>query len=237
MNNVVVLPLTAGQELVIASDNNGAIGEKTRDAVRTSNSVVGYFACRVAVMECLAAGGEVRAVVMQNFTDNEAWQDYKQGVEQVMEKLKLDQIPITGSTESNFPGLQSGLGLTVVGTRTLAKTSGFLGDEGFAVIGTPLVGNEVLEQPDKVAPLWLFQRLCRMDSVNALLPVGSKGVAAAWRTWTGRSNKLDCTVDLEKSAGPATCFLIAYDNGDEAKIKEVVGSFFYRLLPVGVVES
>ncbi|QKY68697.1 hypothetical protein [Lentibacillus sp. CBA3610] len=236
MSNVVVLPLSSDQELVITSDNSGAIGEKPHDAVSTSNAVVGRFACRVAVMECLAAGGDVQAVVMQNFTDDEAWLDYKHGVEQILDELELDHIPITGSTESNFASLQSGLGLTIIGTRTIVKTSDFLGEEGFAVIGKPLVGSEVLEQPDEVAPLWLFQRLCRLESVKALLPVGSKGVAAAWRSWTERTNKLECRIDLEKSAGPATCFLIAYDNQNEAEIRETAGSLFHKLIPIDEAE-
>ncbi|MFD1360074.1 hypothetical protein [Lentibacillus salinarum] len=237
MNNVVILPLTAEQELVIASDNSGSIGEKPHDAVSTSNTVVGRFACRVAVMECLAARGDVQAVTMQNFTSDEAWQDYKHGVEQILDELGLGELPITGSTESNFASLQSGLGLTVIGTKSIAKTSDFLGEGEFAVIGKPLVGNEVLEQPDEVAPLWLFQRLCRLESVKALHPVGSKGVAAAWRAWTNRVNKLDCTLDLEKSAGPATCFLIAFDRRHEEKIRDIAGSFFHRLVPLDVVES
>lgn len=229
MNNAVVLPLTTEQELVITSDNSGAIGEKPHDAVNTSNTVVGHCACRVAVMECLAAGGDVRAVVMQNFTDHEAWRDYKHRVEQVLDELGLDKVPITGSTESNFASLQSGLGLTVIGTRAMTQEYEFTGEEAFAVIGKPLVGNEVLERPDEVAPLWLFQRLCQLELVKAILPAGSKGVAAAWRNWTKRANRLDCALDLEKSAGPATCFLIAFDKGNEAKIKEIAGSFFHRL--------
>ncbi|ALX48553.1 hypothetical protein [Lentibacillus amyloliquefaciens] len=237
MNNVVILPLTAEKELVIASDNSGGIGEKRHDAVGTSNTVVGRFACRVAVMECLAAGGAVQAVVMQNFTSDEAWLDYKHGAEQVLDELDLAELPITGSTESNFPGLQSGLGLTVIGTRSIRKTSDFSGQEAFAVIGTPLVGQDVLEQPEKVAPLWLFQHLSRLETVKALLPIGSKGVAAAWRNWTQRTNQLDCVLDLEKSAGPATCFLIAFDKGNETKLREIAGSYFHRLIPVDDDES
>ncbi|GGJ99566.1 hypothetical protein GCM10007063_22370 [Lentibacillus kapialis] len=234
MNNAVVLPLTAEQELVITSDNSGTIGEKPHDAVQTSNAVVGHFGCRVAVMECLATGGDVRAVVIQNFTDDKAWHDYKYGVMQILNELGLNNLPITGSSESNFTSLQSGLGLTVIGTRLMTTKSNSLIGKDFAVIGTPLVGNEVLEQPYRIAPLWLFQRLCRFESVTALLPVGSKGITAEWRGWTERLDDLSSEVDLEKSAGPATCFLIAYDKGNEEKISELAGSFFHRLVPVGL---
>lgn len=232
MNNVVVVPLTTEQELVIASDNSGAIGEKPDDEVSASNSVVGRFACRVAAMECLAAGGDIQTVVMQNFTGEEAWQDYKHGVEQVLSELGLGQIPVTGSSESNFAGLQSGLGLTVIGTRPIDETSDLSGQEAFAVIGKPLVGKEVLEQCEDVAPLWLFQHLCRPDSVKAVLPVGSKGIAEKWRGWTQRSNKLESVLNLEKSAGPATCFLIVFEKYDEPNIRHIAGNYFHRLFPV-----
>ncbi|TRM12095.1 hypothetical protein FH966_10600 [Lentibacillus cibarius] len=232
MSNAVVQPLTADLELVIASDNSGAIGEKAHDAVNTPNTVVGYFACRVAVMECLAAGGEPQTIVMQNFTDDDAWKDYQRGVGLVLDELMLNGLPITGSTESNFASLQSGLGLTMIGTRTVGEKFEFTGDEAFAVIGTPLVGKEVLDQPDKLAPLSLFQRLCRMDSVKALCPVGSKGITFAWRAWTKRANELDGVMNLEKSAGPASCFLIAFDKENEERIREVAGSFFHWLTPV-----
>ncbi|RYG72398.1 hypothetical protein EU245_10475 [Lentibacillus lipolyticus] len=232
MSNAVVLPLTADQELVITSDNSGAIGEKPQDEVSTPNTVVGSFACRVAMMECLAAGGEPQTIVMQNFTSHEAWQDYKHGVEQVLGELSLNQLPITGSTESNVASLQSGLGLTVIGIRRTAQTSEFSGDEEFAVIGAPLVGNEVIDQPDKIAPLSVFQRLCQLESVKALRPAGSKGIAAAWREWTEREDKLEARIDLDKSAGPATCFLVAFDKGNAAEIREIAGELFHKLVPI-----
>src|SRR5699024_534340 len=108
--------------------------------------------------------------------------------------------------ESNFASLQSGLGLTVIGTRAMTQEYEFTGKEAFAVIGKPLVGNEVLERPDEVAPLWLFQRLCQLKLVKAILPAGSKGVAAAWRNWTKRANKPDCALGLKKIRRPGNLF-------------------------------
>ncbi|MBP1969964.1 hypothetical protein J2Z83_002072 [Virgibacillus natechei] len=232
MSNAVIVPLTADQELVITADNSGAIGEKSRDEVHTSNSVVGYSALRVAMMECLAVGAEPRTIVMQNFTGDNAWEDYKNGAEDVLKALKLDMLPITGSTESNFASLQSGLGVTVIGTRIEGnRDPEWTGEEAFAVIGAPLVGNEVLEKQDEVIPLALFQQLCQMEEVKDVLPVGSKGVAVAWRKWTKRENKLSCDVDLEKSAGPSTCVLIAFGNSNIEIIREVTGVYFHMLVP------
>ncbi|MGP4106761.1 hypothetical protein [Virgibacillus sp. L01] len=228
----VILPLTADQELIITSDNSGSIGEKHEDKVSTPNKVVGYYACRVAIMECLAVRGDVRAIVMQNFTSDEAWQDYKSGVEQVLEELRMDTIPVTGSTESNFASLQSGLGLTIIGTRRKEKDQQkWRGNESYAVIGTPLLGEEVINQQEEIAPLWLFRQLCQLDEVKAISTVGSKGIASAWKEWTKSEDKLDCEIDLEKSSGPSTSFLIAFNKSDTDKIEKIAGSHFHILVP------
>lgn len=232
MRGPVILPLTADQELIITSDNSGAIGEKHEDKVSTPNKVVCYYACRVAIMECLAVRGEVRAIVMQNFTSDEAWQDYKSGVEQVLNELRMETIPVTGSTESNFASLQSGLGLTIVGMRRKEKEQQkWRGNESYAVIGTPLVAEEVINQQEEIAPLWLFKQLCQLEEVRAVSTVGSKGIASAWREWTRREDKLDCEVDLGKASGPSTSFLIAFNKSDLDKINKIAGNHFHILVP------
>lgn len=206
MRNAVIIPLDSKEELVIATDNHGAIGEKTQDAVHIPNKVVGYSACRVAMMELLAVGGKPITIIMQNFTGDAAWRDYKTGVQQVLAKLQLGPIAITGSTESNFPGVQSGLGLTIIGTKAIQVNHPPISNVSYAIIGTPLVGDEVKKFKDKIAPLSLFKKFCKMKEVISLLPVGSKGIQTAWRAWTNRMDKLDSNVDLFNSAGPATCF-------------------------------
>ncbi len=221
MRHPVTVPFTADGELVITADNSGAIGEKSQDAVNAPNQVVGYYACRVAIMECLAVGGEPQTVVMHNFTNDEAWHDYKSGLDQVMEELKMNTIPLTGSTESNVSSLQSGLGITVIGTKTKQEDQKqWTGEEAYAVIGTPLLGEEVIHQHEEIAPLWLFQHLCQLEEVKAVSTVGSKGIGSTWREWTTSENKLTCELDVEKSAGPATCFLIAFDQTNTEKSKK-----------------
>src|SRR5699024_3017731 len=131
MRNAVIMPLHSEEELVIATDNHGSIGEKAQDAIHISNEAVGYAACRVAMM--------------QNFTGDAAWEDYKSGVQQVLAELQMDSIAITGSTESNFPGVQSGLGLTIIGTRAIQASHPPLNKASYAIIGTPLVGDDVKE--------------------------------------------------------------------------------------------
>lgn len=231
MRNAVIMPLHSKEELVIATDNHGAIGEKAEDAVHIPNKAVGYSACRVAMMELLAVGGKPLTIVMQNFTGDAAWEDYKRGVLQVLAELQMDSIAITGSTESNFPGVQSGLGLTIIGTRAIQASHPPLNTASYAVIGTPLVGEEVKEQEDKIAPLSLFKKFCEMKEVISIVPVGSKGIQAAWQAWTNQVNKLDAAnVDLTNSAGPATCFLIAFKKENSAFIQQQAGKYYHELI-------
>ncbi len=233
MRNVVIMPLHSEEELVIATDNHGSIGEKAQDAIHISNEAVGYAACRVAMMELLGVGGKPLTIVMQNFTGDAAWEDYKSGVQQVLAELQMDSIAITGSTESNFPGVQSGLGLTIIGTRAIQASHPPLNKAFYAVIGTPLVGDEVKEYDDKIAPLSLFKKFCEMKEVISILPVGSKGIQAAWQAWTNQVNKLNENyIDLSKSAGPATCFLIAFKEENSAFIQQQAGKYFHKLIPL-----
>lgn len=60
MRNAVVIPLNDEESLVITSDNSGGIGTKEQDLVKVPYEVTGYYLFRVAVMECIAAGGKAQ---------------------------------------------------------------------------------------------------------------------------------------------------------------------------------
>lgn len=229
MTDAIVLPLTDEIELVIAADNSGPIGEKEADIVQTSNQTVGQFSCRVAIMEAFAAYAKPKTVVMQNFTNDTAWFDYEAGVRKVLREAGVAELPITGSTESNFPGLQSALGLTIIGTRKKRKPYEWTGEEAFAVIGTPYVGEEVLKNLAIIPSVGLFKEFTETEGVVGVLPIGSKGIEHAYERWTGRKDKLITSLNLEKTAGPATCFLIAYQEEQLQEVQQLGGELFYPL--------
>src|SRR5690625_848626 len=102
ISDIAIVPLSEQFELVIASDNSGAIGMKQLDEVKVPNEVTSYYACRVAYMDLIRAKGEPKVIVMQNFTGDSAWHEYKLGVNRFLKETKVQQLPITGSTESNF---------------------------------------------------------------------------------------------------------------------------------------
>ncbi|MEJ9230017.1 ATP-binding protein [Peribacillus butanolivorans] len=228
MNDSLILPFTESQSLVVSCDNSGGIGLKEKDLVQVPYEVVGYFSFRVAVMECLAAGGSPMTVVLHNFCGVEAWEALKIGVMKGMDEIGLD-LSITGSTESNMPLLQSALGLMVIGKRRNERVMKPILQRKMALIGRPLVGEEVMKQQEWIAPLPLYKSLCELEEVQ-VLPVGSKGIANEWKhldpSGEGVSAHIRSQVDIEKSSGPSTCFLIAYPEHLEDEIKLQSGSFF-----------
>ncbi|MBK5485544.1 ATP-binding protein [Peribacillus sp. TH16] len=228
MNDSLILPFTESQSLVVSCDNSGGIGLKEKDLVQVPYEVVGYFSFRVAVMECLAAGGSPMTVVLHNFCGDEAWDALKIGVMKGMDEIGLD-LSITGSTESNMPLLQSALGLMVIGKRRNERVMKPILQRKMALIGRPLVGEEVMKQQEWIAPLSLYKSLCELEEVQ-VLPVGSKGIANEWKhldpNGEGVSAHIRSQVDIEKSSGPSTCFLIAYPEHLEDEIKLQSGSFF-----------
>jgi hypothetical protein len=240
MRDVTVLPLTDKESLVIATDNSGAIGLKELDAVQVPYEMVGYFAFRVAVMECMAAGAAPYAVVMHNFCGDAAWNEITKGVKKGIGELGLFSLPITGSTESNFALVQSALGLMVLGKRPAHVTTDLLYSDNvrLAVIGNPLVGSEVMEHSEQVAPLPLFQWFCGREGVQSILSVGSKGILhEVNQVFLGQTfdlTAIEGEVNLVKSSGPATCFVVAYQGEAEEELRKKAGALFHPIFIRGL---
>ncbi|WP_028393367.1 hypothetical protein [Bacillus cihuensis] len=224
MRDVLKLPISHSETLIISCDNSGGIGIKEKDVVKVPYEVTAYYSFRVAVMECMAAGAIPIAVTVQNFCGEAAWDDICTGVLAGQKELGLD-LPITGSTESNLPLLQSALGMIVIG-----KWNGSVEINRMrkvAIIGHPLVGNEVIEKEDRIAPLSLFKAVCEYEDV-VVLPVGSKGIAYEWRKLsdTDIPDALRNQVNVDASAGPSTCFLISYPDHLEEELRKLAGYYF-----------
>ncbi len=232
--DVSLVPFSEREILVIAADNSGGIGLKEHDAVRTRYEVVSYYSFRVAVMECLAAGGQPFSVVIQNFCPDDAWDAITAGIDKGFTEIGLRDVVVTGSTESNFSLMQSALGMIVMGKRMASYQESIVSIENrkLAVIGSPLVGNEVLEAPEDVVPLSLFYDLCKLDDV-VLLPVGSKGILHELKNMLDNnalmSDGLICDVDIEKSGGPSTCVIIAFRRELESLLVKMCGGLYHSI--------
>ncbi|WP_066253599.1 ATP-binding protein [Neobacillus drentensis] len=234
MRDILTIPFNEVDSLIIACDNSGAIGMKEDDLVQVPYETVAYYAFRVAVMECIAAGGEPIAVLLHNFCGNEPWDELVSGIEKGMAELKLFDVRISGSTESNFSLLQSAVGLVVLGKKSIAPTTEitYSNQLKFAVIGRPLVGNEVIELKEDVVPLSVFQEVSKVNDVM-IWPVGSKGILneinQMFSNQEFSQEMIISNVDILKSAGPSTCFLTVFQSEQEETIQKITGSFYHSL--------
>ncbi|MCM3712495.1 ATPase [Alkalihalobacillus oceani] len=222
MRDVIFIPLSANEELVIAADGAGGIGEKEQDVVQTSYRILSQYTYRVALMECMAVGAVPFSVLVQNFISEEAWPIVIDEIKNMSQKSGLTELEIGGSTESNMPLVQSALGITVLGK--VAKDEKKVGktpsDAAFAVAGLPLYGEEVLTRKDDVLPLDLFLRLLKHPAIYEVVPVGSKGIKYELEhVWGVRNLRAECDfIDVCKSAGPATCVIISFDKAEKEKL-------------------
>ncbi|QCJ42344.1 ATP-binding protein [Bacillus sp. S3] len=233
MRDIITVPL-AEDALIIACDNSGAIGMKEQDLVHVPYETVAYYSFRVAVMECIAAGGQPISVVLQNFCGNEPWKELVRGIEKGVNELGLQDVFITGSTESNFSMLQSAVGLLVVGRKVLDKKTELLFSDHLklAIIGLPLVGNEVIAQHDQIVPLCVFQKINNLKDVM-VWPVGSKGILSELnQIFVNKrfaADRISSDVDLLKSSGPATCGIVVFSEDQDENIRSIAGRFFHSI--------
>jgi hypothetical protein len=232
--DVAIIPWNDEEDLVIATDNSGSTGMRNQDVVQVPYDIVSYFSFRVAWMECVAAGAEPIAVVLHNFSGDEAWKQLIKGIERGMKELEINELQITGSTETNFSFALSAVGMSIIGRRKKEIREEFMGDNGHekikaAVIGEPLVGIDVIKNKH-VAPLKLFQWFAGQRDVLSLLPVGSKGILYELKQlFAGQSWRFTTDLDMEQTSGPATCFIVAYKEEASEKVKEKAGEFFHEV--------
>ncbi|WP_033827923.1 hypothetical protein [Bacillus andreraoultii] len=232
--DITEIAINEQRTLVIAADNSGGIGMKNQDHVFTPYDVVAYYGFRVAIMECMAARAKPISVVVHNFCGEDAWPALVQGVKRGLCELRYDHVPITGSTESNFALSQSALGMIVIGEKTVERKEEpiLLDKYRMAVVGSPLVGNEVLNRREDILPLSLFQELCEIPD-TIILPVGSKGIIHEVSVMLGKQvdvSEISCDVDVTTSSGPATCCLLAYLPEMESMLKEKCAQVYHPLL-------
>ncbi|MGM0900756.1 MAG: ATP-binding protein [Bacillota bacterium] len=239
MRDVLFIPFNQEEELVIASDNSGAIGLKVDDQVKVPYETVAYFSFRVAVMECISAGGKPFAVTLQNFCGEFAWEHLRSGIEEGLEELGLTEVEITGSTESNFSLKQSAIGVTILGKKKISKLDKRLSYSpqlDIAVIGSPLVGHEVIEKGAEVVPLSMFNEINSLANVSTL-PVGSKGILfelnQLFSNLKFSESDINSNMDLMKSSGPSTCFIAVYPMDKHDKIEGIAGSLFHKVVGRG----
>lgn len=199
MRNALKLPNNS----ILTIDNAGCLGELVHDVVACPNEIVSYFTARTALFEQLCAGALPHVIALANFTGDHAWDDYVRGIARAYEELGLVLPRIVGSTESNFTATQSGISLTLVGDVHFTVTTDC---QYWYVVGVPLVGPQVLQNPEKCAPLgWIYEQLVK-GVIQYVHPVGSGGIRKECSRLFDEQIHVDVPMDV--SGGPATAVIV-----------------------------
>ncbi|RAZ69486.1 alpha-ribazole-5-phosphate synthase [Planococcus maitriensis] len=214
--------------MVITTDNSAAIGEKADDFVHVPDEIAAKFAARVALAEQWAAGGEATAILLHNFSGEEHWPRYVSGITQLFSELDLPVPPVSGSTESNMETLQSALAVTMIGRR--ARTLADPYELEWFMYGEPLVGEAVLNHPERIADLRIVKNALDRNQVERIWPIGSGGIEREAEKLFGRRMPLSRWISREASGGPATCLLIGVRTGKVPEAKHIFGKYFRELI-------
>lgn len=240
-----LLEIDSSRTLVIACDSSGGIGPKAGDVVQVPAYVVGRFGARVPLMEVLAVGAEPVAIIDTLTVELEpTGEEIRRGIVEEITVLGLDPVvALNGSSEKNIPTIQTGLGITVLGLVESAK--GLMwhlqAGDSLACFGRPKVGREVSLADPEIVDLRTVTELIDSRLVREIVPVGSRGIRAEaeelarlyglkldWQPH-GPGGSTPAELDLEKSAGPATCLLAAGDAGDLQRLGRHLGKPFWLL--------
>ncbi|QVK19333.1 ATP-binding protein [Mycoplasmatota bacterium] len=201
------LELKDTSNLIVTVDNAGSIGEKKDDQVKVSCELLSYYTVRNAVMENMSQNTTLKALVFTNFCGDENHHKLVSGINKVLEELEIN-IPYISSTETNFTMNQSAFSVTVIGEKLDKERPRY---NNYAVVGYPLIGNELIDNPHQVITLKEFKQLVNNSNISKVVCIGSKGIYEKGKRIFDKSFTSD-TIDLYKSAGPSTSVLIEYDN-------------------------
>lgn len=222
-----IVNLDSEKALVIACDSLGGIGSKEYDKIRVANSLLGKFTARVALMELMASGATPISVVDTLSVElKPTGEEIIAGIKEELAKIGIDDL-LTGSTEENVVTVQTGIGVTAIGSVEIdqLRVGSSQQEDLIVAIGLPKVGDQVLADLSQIADLDLLIELLKLDYIHEILPVGSKGILYEAQL-LAKSNGLELSlvkskVDLQKSAGPATVLLVTVAAEDLTRLKVI----------------
>ena len=229
--DLTIFDISPELRMVISCDSSGGIGDKERDVVKVDPEVLGYFTTQVALMELVATGSKPISIINTLGVEmNETGKRIIEGIKRAIKPLNMNEdIMITGSTEENIPVCQTSMGITIVGLIEKSKWRVIKAEKNDVVVavGIPKVGNELASDMSEFFSLDLLLELINKPYVKDILPVGSKGIAyelGVIASTNGLKYELaeKIEMDINKTAGPATCALIAIDREGYEDLKESV---------------
>ena len=195
--------------LVLATDSIGSIGNKPHDALAVDPLISGYYLARVPLLEllCLGAHPETYVVTCSNEM-NPTGQAILDGVRQMFAPFRLSSEQENGSSEENMPSSMTAAGITVLATLPEAwQNPDFKSGDWLYLLGWPLVGQAVLDQPDRLVRPEEIVRLRQDERIGVMVPLGSRGIAHELAELGARLNQCLIEIDLSASAGPASAII------------------------------
>jgi len=216
IRDLTVLDFDKDRYLGISCDSCGGIGLKEHDFVKAAPQLVAYQTGKVALAELMSMG--FAPMILANglaVEMHDTGEHLIEGFNQLLSKLKTTRVHLTGSTEENIKTVQTSMGVTCIGIcrkDKLKYKKTLKGDVCF-LLGMPLVGDDVVNNPDKILEIDDFEKLYLCDYIKEMLPVGSRGADAELGDLCEYNNlniKLDenISVDLKHSGGPSCSCLI-----------------------------
>ncbi|WP_313345935.1 selenophosphate synthase [Sedimentibacter sp.] len=240
IRDITVISFDENRYLGIACDSCGGIGLKEHDVVKVSPQITAYHTGKVVLAELMSLG--FKPMIMADglaVEMNDTGKQLIDGFNEVLSKLKTTKVHLTGSTEENIKTVQTSMGVTCIGIcdKDRLKYKKTNKNDICIIIGMPLVGNEVLNNPDKVLDIDDFEKLYLCDFIKEILPVGSRGIEAELNdlcNYNGIVIKLNenINIDLKKSGGPSCSALVTIEEKHIDIIKtlankpvEILGTF------------
>lgn len=233
VRDLIIISIDEEKSMVIACDSIGSIGNKEYDALKVEPFITGKYGVRVGLLEVMAANAQVVTVIDNVCAEMEpTGREIIRGIESELHNAGLTDIALGGSTEENFPTFSTGLGVTVIGIakKKDIKVNKIKAGGVVYSIGTPKVGSEINYYEDKdIFQYHTLKELLGKEEVYEIVPVGSKGILYEALELAKNNDKAfnlegDVSVDVHRSAGPATVAIVCADEAIEEEIKQIPNS-------------
>lgn len=232
IRDLTLIKLTEDKNLIVACDSCGGIGSKPKDVLKVPAFIVGKLTARVALMEVLCTGAEIVTITDAVCNEMEpTGREIIRGIKEELKEARIDNGILNGSTEENFPTKATGLGITTVGIvgNDKMKVNNIKKDCLVISIGIPKVGKEInIEGYDEeIANYNHIYSLLKEEEVYEIVPVGSKGILYEAEELAKSNNykfylKEDkVSIDIRKTAGPATVIIAAISKEIYKKLKGI----------------
>ncbi len=229
VRDITIIDFDENRYLGIACDSCGGIGYKEQDMVKASPQLTAYHTGKVVLAELMSMGftpfiiADGLAVEM-----NDTGKQLIEGFNEVLSKLSFN-VHLTGSTEENIKTVQTAMGVTCIGLcdKEKLKFNKTKNGDICLVIGLPMVGNEVVNNPDKVLDIEDFEKLFHCDYIKEMLPVGSRGIECEINGLL-KYNSLNfkyenkISIDLKKSGGPSTSCIVTLSKENFKEVKNII---------------